>query len=81
MADHGCIQTIVDQRHDSNAGLDRYGWLEHDGFYYGKQELLDHGYNITTTWVCVDHVLMVTTKQLSTLSVKFYLGSYYPQNT
>lgn len=41
-------------QHDNNVvwtGLDRYGWLQHDGFYFGKQELLDHGYNITTTWV------------------------------
>lgn len=34
------------------AGLQRYGWLRHDGRSFGVQEIIDGHLNISTTFVC-----------------------------
>ena len=34
-----------------SAGLAKLGWLEHDGTSYGRQEIFDADYNISTTMV------------------------------
>ena len=33
------------------AGLVRYGWLRHDGTRFGRQELVDGGVQLTTSFV------------------------------
>lgn len=35
----------------TTAGLDRYGWVAHDGETFGRQELLDRGLNLGTSWI------------------------------
>ena len=42
-------------------GLKKYGWEAHDGKSYGRQELYDEQYHLTTSWVRpLAHVLLVT---------------------
>jgi len=40
-------------RHEAHQGdgLDKYGWVAHDGESFGRQEILDGRFNITTSWV------------------------------
>ena len=33
------------------AGLERYGWVRHDGETFGRQELVDGGVTLTTSLV------------------------------
>ena len=33
------------------AGLERYGWVRHDGASFGRQELVDGGVQLTTSFV------------------------------
>ena len=33
------------------AGLDRYGWVRHDGASFGRQEIVDGGVTLTTSLV------------------------------
>ncbi|XP_065884638.1 mannosyl-oligosaccharide glucosidase-like isoform X2 [Dysidea avara] len=35
--------------------LPRYGWLHHDGVMYGEQEIVDHGFSLTTQFVKGSH--------------------------
>lgn len=42
-------------------GLKKYGWEAHDGKSYGRQELYDEQYHLTTSWVRpLAHVLLGT---------------------
>ena len=43
-------------------GLKKYGWEAHDGKSYGRQELYDEHFHLTTSWVsvCVAQQLTAT---------------------
>ncbi|KAL4523918.1 hypothetical protein Ndes2526B_g08146 [Nannochloris sp. 'desiccata'] len=43
--------TTIRHQAEMRDSLSKYGWLAHDGEGFGKQEILDEGLNITTSWV------------------------------
>lgn len=55
------LMWFTDQFHDGsihirhtceqNDKLPRYGWIRHDGVNFGMQEIVDHGYTLSTDFV------------------------------
>lgn len=52
----------IDHRcHVVPSGLKKYGWEAHDGKSYGRQELYDEHFHLTTSWVSVYIAYLITT--------------------
>jgi len=47
------LPSIDHQCHVMPSGLKKYGWEAHDGKFYGRQELFDEHFHLTTSWVSV----------------------------
>jgi len=60
------LPSIDHQCHVMPSGLKKYGWEAHDGKSYGRQELFDEHFHLTTSWVsvCVAHLITTTRCQL-----------------
>ncbi len=59
---HINLLSVDHQCHVMPSGLKKYGWEAHDGKSYGRQELYDEHFHLTTSWVsvCVAQQLTAT---------------------
>jgi len=58
---HINMPSLDHQCHVMPSGLKKYGWEAHDGKSYGRQELYDEHFHLTTSWVSVCVAYLTTT--------------------
>ena len=61
---HINLPSIDHQCHVMPSGLKKYGWEAHDGKSYGRQELYDEHFHLTTSWVSVCVAYLTTADSL-----------------